>query len=421
MKKRTVAFVLVLVLCLSLLSVTALADGAELTRAELAELVYNKFRPTASGEGLTFTDIDGCTQAQQTAIKALAAAGILSGNSDGTFDPNGIATRGMSALIIWRMTNGNIAAEVQTIFDDVAGTPYETPIDFLVTMGVLRSSDAIDGGFEPDMAATAAIVREWLSRLILEGEDTGTDNGGENDGEDVGDSDGNNGGAIGGENAGEGTGGVGGGDGAGGTDDGPDAYDASIWAQEELGRADKLDMIPDSLKGQDLTKDITRAEFAAVCVKAYEALAGVNAEPIAENPFVDCDDTEVLKAYNVGITNGLDGPYYGPDNILSREQMATMLTRVYKRVTISGWTLYTDAQYTLSYTMPAKFADDALISKWAYDSVYFMAANKIINGVEDNKFAPHNATAAEEAIGYANATREQAIVLALRMVENLGE
>ena len=56
------------------------------------------------------------------------------------------------------------------------------------------------------------------------------------------------------------------------------------------------------------------------------------------------------------------------------------------------------------------------ISGWARDSVYFMAANKIINGVGNNKFAPKNTTTAEEAVGYANATREQALAIAVRMV-----
>ena len=42
----------------------------------------------------------------------------------------------------------------------------------------------------------------------------------------------------------------------------------------------------------------------------------------------------------------------------------------------------------------------------------------IINGVGDNKFAPKNTTKAEEAISYANATREQAIIIATRLVKN---
>ena len=48
-----------------------------------------------------------------------------------------------------------------------------------------------------------------------------------------------------------------------------------------------------------------------------------------------------------------------------------------------------------------------------------MNAKGIINGVGDNKFAPKNTTPAEEAIAYANATREQAIIIATRMVNNL--
>ena len=48
-----------------------------------------------------------------------------------------------------------------------------------------------------------------------------------------------------------------------------------------------------------------------------------------------------------------------------------------------------------------------------------MAANNIINGVGNNKFAPKNTTTEEEANGYANATREQALIIAMRMVENL--
>ena len=96
-----------------------------------------------------------------------------------------------------------------------------------------------------------------------------------------------------------------------------------------------------------------------------------------------------------------------------------MLTRVYKKAKMEGWSISADANFALSYEKPAVFADDANISDWAKDSVYFMAANGIINGIGDNRFAPQNTTAEEEAAGYANATREQAIIIAVRMVENL--
>ena len=96
-----------------------------------------------------------------------------------------------------------------------------------------------------------------------------------------------------------------------------------------------------------------------------------------------------------------------------------MLTRTFKRATMNGWTIQNDAQFTLTYDKPSAFADDKDISDWAKDSVYFMAANGIINGVGNNKFAPKNVTSADEANGYANATREQALIIAVRMVENL--
>ncbi len=195
--------------------------------------------------------------------------------------------------------------------------------------------------------------------------------------------------------------------------------DASEWATAELKRADELGLIPTSLYGEDLTADITRAEFAAVAVKVYEALSGTVAIPIVNNPFTDTNDVEVLKAYNIGAVNGTSATTYDPEALLNREQAATMLTRVFKKITLADWTLGADSQFTLPFDMPTPFADDKDISDWAKDSVYFMVANGIINGIGNNKFAPKNVTTEEQAQGYANATREQALIIAVRMVENL--
>ena len=197
------------------------------------------------------------------------------------------------------------------------------------------------------------------------------------------------------------------------------AFEASDWAVDFVTRADEMGLIPECLEGEDLTKDITRAEFAAVAVKTYEALSGVAAIPAVNNPFVDTNDVEVLKAYNMGITAGVSATEFQPNTLLNREQAATMLTNVFKKVSIAGWTSATNSQYKLDYEKPALFADDADISSWAKDSVYFMAANGIISGMGNNKFAPKNVTSEEEATGYANATREQALIIAVKMVENL--
>jgi hypothetical protein len=200
-------------------------------------------------------------------------------------------------------------------------------------------------------------------------------------------------------------------------------FTASQWAMVELAEADRLGLIPDDLREADLTKPITRAEFAAVSVRVFEALSGEKANPAEVNPFTDTSDTEVLKAYRVGITTGTSATTFHPDTLLNREQAATMLTRVYKKISIDGWEMSRDGDFAdtfnAMFTMPAPFADDADISDWAKPSVYFMAANGIINGVGNNTFAPRATTDSEAAIGYAQATREQALAIATRMVKNL--
>lgn len=195
-------------------------------------------------------------------------------------------------------------------------------------------------------------------------------------------------------------------------------FEASDWAQTYIQQADELGLIPEVLEGADMTKPITRLEFAAVAVKTYEAIAGTAAIPAITNPFTDTDYIEVLKAYNLGVTSGTSATTFSPDTLLNREQMAVMLTRVFQRSTIPGWP---ENNPPLEYTKPAPFADDADISEWAKDCVYFMAANGIVSGVGGNKFAPRAVTTQQQAEGYAQATREQALTIAVAMVNNFGK
>lgn len=193
----------------------------------------------------------------------------------------------------------------------------------------------------------------------------------------------------------------------------------SGWAENEIDKAKDYGLVPEILEGAVLTEPITRLEFAAVAVKTYEKLSGTAALPATVNPFTDCSDLEMLKAYNLNVAVGIGPDLFAPDRMLNREEAATMLTRVFKRTTMPGWSYAGDAGYPLSFIQPALFADDAQISGWARESVYFMAANQIINGIGQNLFAPANTTSAQEAARYANATREQALAIAVRMVENL--
>lgn len=140
-------------------------------------------------------------------------------------------------------------------------------------------------------------------------------------------------------------------------------------------------LIPAELQNRDLTRDITRAEFCAVSVRLYEQMGGQKLDAAApDSPFADTGSDAVKKAYALGITNGVSPTAFAPYTHISREQLATMLTRVYKALNLPGWTLATDDQYTLDYSGTTPFADDGDISAYAKPSVYFMVKNQVIKG-----------------------------------------
>ena len=199
--------------------------------------------------------------------------------------------------------------------------------------------------------------------------------------------------------------------------------DSAEWSSPELQEASDLGLIPDVLVGKDMTQVINRGEFAAVAVQLFEKMSGGRAVMSSECNFADIDNNEnrnyILKAFNIGAVNGMSDTEYAPGSPITREQLATMLCRVYKKVEWPEWTLATDDNYTINYSGVQKFADDADISDYARPSVYFMVKYGVLSGVGDNKFAPKNTNSAQEAVNYANATREQAIVMSLRSYENL--
>lgn len=190
------------------------------------------------------------------------------------------------------------------------------------------------------------------------------------------------------------------------------AYEVSDWAKEEISKSEEAGIITEKLNDADLKEDITREEFAEVVVKAYEKLSTVKLENVTENPFSDTENQEILKAYKLGIIKGVSNDNFSPEALLSREEAAVMLHRLYEKIMTS--TVSSD----FTYSSENKFADDDKISDWAKAAVYFMADNGIINGVGDNKFAPKNTTDEEKSSGYANTTREQAIILVKRMMES---
>lgn len=172
----------------------------------------------------------------------------------------------------------------------------------------------------------------------------------------------------------------------------------SAWAREQVDSAAVKGLMSDCL-GDDFTVNITRAQFAALSVKLYEAMSGETAPAPGESPFSDTDDPAVIQANALGIVKGGNDGKFAPDNLVTRQEMAIILSNVYTR--LGG---------TIPQTATTSFADDSEISPWMglKDDIAFMADKGILKGSGDNKFDP-----------LGNASIEQAMVTALRMFENL--
>ena len=91
-------------------------------------------------------------------------------------------------------------------------------------------------------------------------------------------------------------------------------------------------------------------------------------------------------AYEAGIIKGIGENEFGAGLAITREDIAVI---IYNTLTACGKN---------SVRTDELFVDDARISEYAQNAVYNLKNLKIINGYEDNSFAPQNfATRAEAA------------------------
>jgi hypothetical protein len=186
--------------------------------------------------------------------------------------------------------------------------------------------------------------------------------------------------------------------------------DASTWAEPELKKADELGLIPGILKGADMTRPITREEFCELAVLLYEKVTETAAVPASPNPFTDTTNSQILKAYALGITAGTSTTTFSPNTLINREQCAAMLFRAIKAIAPAS-------DYSVAGIKD--FPDQQDISSWAADATKYMSKLSIIKGNASGNFMPKATTTAQIAAGYGMATREAAILMTVRTYETM--
>lgn len=126
-------------------------------------------------------------------------------------------------------------------------------------------------------------------------------------------------------------------------------------------------------------RSVTRAEFATMLMKALK-LEGSGQSYSDTNSHWARE--AIAAASGLGIVNGYADGSFGPDDTLTREQMASMLVRA--------------AGLTTSGT-PVSFSDTAQVSSWSLPSLQTAVSSGLMNGYTDGTVKPQGLTTRAEA------------------------
>ncbi|NHN30154.1 S-layer homology domain-containing protein [Paenibacillus agricola] len=126
--------------------------------------------------------------------------------------------------------------------------------------------------------------------------------------------------------------------------------------------------------------NITRAEFISVIVKAF------NLPPKDGKVFADTDNhwaqNSISTAAMHGIISGYSDTTFGPDDLITREQMAVLIVGVNKMEWVADGKAY---------------ADSSDVSDWAKAAIAITTSKGLLDGFEDGTLKPKGKTTRAEA------------------------
>ena len=148
---------------------------------------------------------------------------------------------------------------------------------------------------------------------------------------------------------------------------------ASYWAYadiETLAGKGIINGFPDGTFQPD--GNLTRAQFVKMLVLTLGLTPGTGSTPFTDVAPSDWFAPYVSAAVRAGIVSGLTPTTFGPNDTLTREQMAVLLARALK----------------LTKTVTLHFTDAATIDAWATTGVEEAVAAGYVNGFPNGSFQP---------------------------------
>src|SRR5690606_7480843 len=141
-------------------------------------------------------------------------------------------------------------------------------------------------------------------------------------------------------------------------------------------------------------QSINRAEFTALIVRGLELDIVGGAEDNTSS-FTDVNSNDwyagvVQIAVQAGLIQGYPDDTFRPTEKISREELATLIRRVY--IHLEKQVDNTNTQQVL-----AQYQDREQIANWAVDAIGFSVQEGIIQGVTPEKIAPKKQTTRAES------------------------
>jgi len=172
-----------------------------------------------------------------------------------------------------------------------------------------------------------------------------------------------------------------------------DIAEVETWAGREIEVSAAKGIINGRGNGvYDPQANVTRAEFAALLVRAF----GLQNDALTES-FDDVNDTDWFQSYvaaaaSNGIVNGRSAAEFDPNSNITRAEMATMAANALREVL--AYEDAADVEAALS-----AFKDAADVQEWYKAGVALMAAEELIKGKGQGMYDPNGtATRAEAAV-----------------------
>lgn len=147
-------------------SANTFAPNTRLSRAMLAQILYNKEGKPQGIDGKDFPDVAAGTW-YANAVKWAGAQGIVAGYGDGRFGPEDDITREQLATMLWRYDGSQQVADTQLDFHDAdeISSYAKTAMQWAVKNGVIggKGNKVLDPKGFATRAEVAQILKNYLS------------------------------------------------------------------------------------------------------------------------------------------------------------------------------------------------------------------------------------------------------------------